>query len=161
MSEKATTPRVVLVTGSGSGIGEAVVRHFREHGHQVLAVDYNAQGRASAEAVGAVFFQADLTDGDACRAAVQEAIQRFGRVDILINNAGYLEHFKEVAEADVGEWWKSWEVNIKGPFLVTRAFLPLLLESENGEKIIVNVSSRGAHLLFPGCSGYQVSRFPQ
>ena len=77
----------------------------------------------------------------------------------MINNAGYLEVSREVAEADVEEWWKTWEVNIKGTFLVTRALLPLLLESESGEKIIVNVSSIAAHGVRSGGSSYQVSRF--
>ena len=71
-----TTPRVALVTGTTSGIGEAVVRHFCELGHQVLAVDFNPEGAEVAERAGAVFFQADLTDGEACKAAVAEAMRR-------------------------------------------------------------------------------------
>ena len=68
--------RVALVTGTSSGIGEAVVRHFCQLGHQVLAVDFNPAGREVAEEAGASFFQADLTDGEACKAAVAEAIKR-------------------------------------------------------------------------------------
>ena len=57
------------------------------------------------------------------------------------------------------EWWRTWEVSMKGTFLVTRALLPLLLESENGEKIISNVSSIAAHIIMSGGSGYHVSSF--
>ena len=101
----------------------------------------------------------DVTDEASVNAAARSAKETFGRLDILINNAGYLELFKEIAQTVVSEWWKSWEVNIKGTYLVTRALLPLLLDSENGQKTIVNVSSIGAHVMLHGASGYQVSSF--
>ena len=87
-SQKASTPRVAVVTGTSSGIGEAVVKHFCEQGHQVLAVDFNPAGKEIAAAAGAAFYQADLSDADACRGAIAEAVKRFGGVDILVNNAG-------------------------------------------------------------------------
>ncbi|OBX36441.1 2-(R)-hydroxypropyl-CoM dehydrogenase [Halomonas elongata] len=95
MNANAAKPRVALVTGTSSGIGEAVVRHFCEQGHQVLAVDFNPAGEEVAERAGAAFHQADLTDGDACRAAVQDALQRFGHLDILVNNAG-IQHVSPI-----------------------------------------------------------------
>jgi NAD(P)-dependent dehydrogenase (short-subunit alcohol dehydrogenase family) len=80
-------------------------------------------------------------------------------LDILINNAGYLSEFKKIADSDVDEYWKNYEVNIKGTYLPTKAFLPLLLSSPAGQKTIINLSSRGAHVLTPGGSGYQLTKF--
>ncbi|WP_226912378.1 SDR family NAD(P)-dependent oxidoreductase, partial [Halomonas sp. 3D7M] len=76
-SEKAVTPRVAVVTGTSSGIGEAVVKHFCEQGFQVLAVDFNPAGKEVADAAGAAFYQGDLTDPDACRGAIADAVKRF------------------------------------------------------------------------------------
>jgi NAD(P)-dependent dehydrogenase (short-subunit alcohol dehydrogenase family) len=84
---------------------------------------------------------------------VQDA---FPRLDILINNAGYLEYRVKIGDSDPEEWWKTWTVNVKGTYLVTRAFLPFMLQG--GEKTIVNLSSIAAHLTSPGGSGYQMSK---
>lgn len=151
MSESASTPRVVLVTGTSSGIGEAVVRHFREHGHQVLAVDYNAQGRETAEAVGAAFFQADLTDGEACKAAAQDAIQRFGRVDILVNNAG-IQHVAPIEEFPEAQWRRIIDLMLTAPFLLSQAVWPGM--RENGWGRIINIASVHAQVASPGKSAY-------
>lgn len=75
-----------------------------------------------------------------------------GGLDVLVNNAGWLERFVPMGESDVDEWWYTWEVNIRGLYLVTRAFLPLVLKSK--EKTIVNLSSIGAHMTRPGVSAY-------
>jgi NAD(P)-dependent dehydrogenase (short-subunit alcohol dehydrogenase family) len=77
----------------------------------------------------------------------------------LVNNAGYLEEWKPIAESDPAEWWKTWDVNVRGVYLVSRAFIPLLLANDSGLKTIVNVSSAGAHRTRPGASGYQNSKF--
>lgn len=86
-------------------------------------------------------------------AAVEKA---FGHIDILINNAGYLEDFKPIIDSDPDEWWKTHEINIKGMYLITRSFLPLLLKGT--EKTIVQLSSIGAHITSPGGSAYQMTK---
>ena len=88
--------------------------------------------------------------------AAQVAKDLGGRLDTLINNAGYLETFTPIADSDPDEWWKTWTVNLRGPYLVTRAFLPLMLKG--GDKTIVNLSSVGAHGKRPGASGYQTTK---
>jgi NADP-dependent 3-hydroxy acid dehydrogenase YdfG len=80
-----------------------------------------------------------------------------GNLDILIANAGYLESWKPLAESDPVDWWKTWEVNIKGTYLTCRAFLPLLLQSKL--KTAVLVSSVGAHKCNDGASSYQTTKF--
>lgn len=85
-----------------------------------------------------------------------EAVEKtFGKLDILVNNAGVLEKFTPIGESDIDAWWATWEVNIKGTYLVTRALLSLMLKG--GDKIIVNLSSIGAHMLGKGASAYQVN----
>lgn len=86
--------------------------------------------------------------------AAKEVERGFGEggLDVLVNNAGWLEIFKPIGESDVDEWWYTWEVNIRGLYLVTKTFLPLVLKSK--EKTIVNLSSEGAHLLAPGVSAH-------
>ncbi len=131
-STASSTPRVALVTGTSSGIGEAVVRHFCEQGHQVLAVDFNPAGEEIAEAAGATFFQADLTDGEACKAAVAEAIKRFGRVDVLVNNAG-IQHVSPIEEFPEAKWRQILDLMLTAPFLLCQAAWPSM--RENGSSI--------------------------
>lgn len=118
----------------------------------------------------------DACDRDSIESASKGEIEKeFGKLDILGNNAyvmiiylpwlgedcnhthsGYLENFTPITESDPDEWWYTWTVNIRGPYLVTRSFLPLLLKG--GDKQIVNLSSVGAHATRRGASAYQTSK---
>ncbi|WP_163557044.1 3-hydroxybutyrate dehydrogenase [Halomonas sp. NO4] len=151
MTQAMTTPRVALVTGTASGIGEAVVNHFRELGHQVLAVDFNPQAAEKAEAVGAVFFQADLTDAQACQAAVNEAVKRFGRVDILVNNAG-IQHVSPIEDFPEAKWRQIIDLMLTAPFLLSQACWPSM--RDNGWGRIVNIASVHAQVASPGKAAY-------
>jgi NAD(P)-dependent dehydrogenase (short-subunit alcohol dehydrogenase family) len=91
--------------------------------------------------------------------AAAETEKAFGRLDILINNAGYLESALPIADSEPDEYWKTWEINYRGVYWATKAFLPLLIKSQDGLKTIVNLSSTGAHGLRPGMSAYQASKF--
>lgn len=95
----------------------------------------------------------DVTSRESVEAAAVAVKQGFGKLDILINNAGVFENIAPVADSDPDDWWNTWTVNIRGPYLIARAFLPLLLKG--GDKQMVSVSSVGAHLLTPGLSSYQ------
>jgi NAD(P)-dependent dehydrogenase (short-subunit alcohol dehydrogenase family) len=96
-----------------------------------------------------------VTDADSVSAAAA-SIASFPRLNILINNAGYLEKRKKIGDSDPSEWQKTWSVNVIGPYLVTRAFLPQILKV--GDKVVVNLSSVAAHLRSPGGSAYQTSK---
>ncbi|KAJ5368069.1 uncharacterized protein N7496_007829 [Penicillium cataractarum] len=103
--------------------------------------------------------QVDVTSDESVRAAAGAVEEAFGgRLDILVNNAGYLVEFnKPVHEIDPAEWWKAWEVNVKGTFLCCHYFIPLLLKAYT--RIVINMSSLAANCLTYGASAYQASRF--
>ena len=105
-----------------------------------------------------VSYKMDVIDRDVIESTAKQADTDFsGRIDILINNAGYLEKFVPIAESDPDEWWKTWTINIRGVYLVIRAFLPIMLRG--GDKQIVNLSSIGALRSRPGASAYQTGKF--
>jgi NAD(P)-dependent dehydrogenase (short-subunit alcohol dehydrogenase family) len=100
----------------------------------------------------------DVQDRKSVKNAASETEKAFGRLDVLINNAGYLEKFARLLDSDEDEYWKTWEINYRGVYWVTKSFLPLLIKTSDGLQTIVNVSSIGAHGLRPGGSGYQTSK---
>lgn len=150
-SQAVTTPRVALVTGTSSGIGAAVVKHFCALGYQVLAVDFNPAGKAIAEQAGAAFFEADLTDPDACRAAVADAVKRFGGVDILVNNAG-IQHVASIETFPEEKWRQIMDLMLTAPFLLSQAAWPHMRKKGWGR--IVNVASIHAQVASPGKAAY-------
>lgn len=147
----ATTPRVAVVTGTSSGIGAATVAHLREQGLQVLAVDFNPDGAAVAEEVGAVFHQADLTDADACRGAINDAMTRFGSVDVLVNNAG-IQHVSPIEEFSEQKWRQIIDLMLTAPFLLSQAVWPSMRERGWGR--IINIASVHAQVASPGKAAY-------
>lgn len=100
--------------------------------------------------------KADTTNSDEVLAAARRIEQEFGQLDVLINNAGYLETWTKVAESDPDEWWKTFEVNVKGTYLMSRALIPLLLKG--GEKTIIQITSAGGIAISPTASAYQTSK---
>ncbi len=133
--------KVVLVTGAASGIGEAAARRFGEEGASLVLADMNGEGleRVAAK-IGAdrtLTQVADLSNADRCREVVTAAIERFGRLDVLVNNAGK-DHLGRVDEGDIGDFSTIIETDLYGVFYMTRFALPHLRESRG---CIVNVSS--------------------
>ncbi|OAL21901.1 hypothetical protein AYO22_07498 [Fonsecaea multimorphosa] len=102
----------------------------------------------------------DVLDPESVQRAVDKMTPEFeGRLDIVISNAGYMEPWVNMIEADVDEWWRSWDINIRGHFLTWKAVLPLLLADESSLKTVVNMSSIGAQMCMPGASAYQTTKF--
>ena len=86
-----------------------------------------------------------MQDRGSVTAAADAIGQAFGKLDVVVNNAGYLEAWQPLADSDPDEWWRTWDVNIRGVYEVTRALLPLVLKSEG--KTILSIGSNGAHKL--------------
>lgn len=103
----------------------------------------------------------DVCDVASVKTGVKEVSSRWGHVDDLINNAGDLSPLEPQSQplgaSGMDAWWRTWEVNVKGVYLVVRALLPLLLQGT--EKTIVNVTSVGSLALTPGASAYQLSKY--
>ena len=171
--------RNVLITGASKGIGQAVARSFGQAGASgIILLARSALGEtkdlvySAAEKAGraqpkVLMIKCDTTSEKDVDAAAKQVAEVFGRIDVVINNAGYLETWKPVAETDPSEWWKTWEVNVKGTYLVSRASIPLLLkpaaaEAEGaGLKTIVTMTSMGGISTRPHASAYQSSKTAQ
>lgn len=138
--------KVVLITGASRGIGEAAARSFAEAGARVALVARN--GDKIAEIAGEIGSNAIAIPCDVSRyweveAAVNAAVSEFGRLDVLVGNAGAIEPISHMAEADPEAWGKVIDINLKGVFYGMRAALPVMLEQGSGH--ILTVSSGAAH----------------
>ena len=138
--------KVALVTGAARGIGLATAKKFLAEGWRVALLDIEGEllARAMAE-IGrgdeTLALTCDVSDAAAVRAAIETIGQRFGRLDALVNNAG-IAVFAPLMETSDGDWSRVLEVNLTGPFLCTKAAVPLIREQGGGA--IVNITSISA-----------------
>jgi NAD(P)-dependent dehydrogenase (short-subunit alcohol dehydrogenase family) len=146
-SDKALVPqKVALVTGAARGIGLAVAKRFLTEGWRVALLDIEGDLlRQSVEALAAPGFtlalHCDVSDVGAVASAIAEIEQHFGRLDALVNNAG-IAVFAPLLETSEDDWGRILAVNLTGPFLCTKAAVPLMREHGNGA--IVNITSISA-----------------
>src|SRR5438128_1571784 len=135
--------KVALITGAGSGIGRASAERFAAEGAQVVPVDVKGaeETAAAIEATGgeALALTVDLADEDAVAAMAEAALGRFGRVDVLMNNAGILDDYLAAADTPTAVWDRVLGVNLFAQFFTSRALLPQMVE--RGDGAIVNVAS--------------------
>jgi NAD(P)-dependent dehydrogenase (short-subunit alcohol dehydrogenase family) len=153
------TCKTWFITGASSGFGRAFAEHALAQGHNVVATARNiaALDRLAAGAPDRVLAVAlDVTRQAEADAAVDAAIARFGRIDVLINNAGYgvVGAFEETSDAELRA---QMETNFFGAMNVLRAALPRLRAQKSGA--IVNMSSLGGQLSFAGFSAYSATKF--
>ncbi|MDT4939638.1 MAG: hypothetical protein QOG80_3309 [Pseudonocardiales bacterium] len=121
--------KVALVTGAGSGIGAATAALFRAEGAQVVGVDLNGDGDS--------VLKGDVSDPASVQSFVDETIERHGGIDVVANVAGIVR-FSHVETTTLDDWQQHLDVNLTGPFLVSQAALPSLIERKGS---IVNVAS--------------------
>jgi meso-butanediol dehydrogenase/(S,S)-butanediol dehydrogenase/diacetyl reductase len=145
--------RVALVTGGGSGIGEATCRRLADEGARVVVVDIDeAAARHVAGDVGGSAFRADVSDPAASEAMIEHAVVTFGRLDVLDNNATGDGTIGRLADVDVAAWQRALAVNLTGPFLAIKFALPVMLAQ--GAGAIVNISSNAALQAEEGLGAY-------
>ena len=140
--------RSVIVTGAGSGIGRAAAVAFAAEGAKVVVADLNADGAKAVveeiEQAGgtAVAVVGDLSEQSVVDQVVQAAVDGFGGVDVLVNNAGIMDRMSALADVDDAEWERVIRVNLTAPFLLTRAVLPHMLQASRGA-IVSTASEAG------------------
>ena len=141
MMRRDSPARVVLITGAAGGIGSACAKAFAATGARVVLADIDAKGSRLSSGLGArqaLFVRTDLRDEGSVRALVNAAIERWGRLDVLVNNAAVLMPSKPVHETTTEEFDALVGVNLRGPYLLCRHAYRHLKRSKG---CIVNVSS--------------------
>ena len=160
--------QAVLVTGASSGIGEATARTLAARGGKVALVARRADRleKLASEIAGrghtALAIEADITDQEQAVAAVERTVGDFGRLDVLVNNAGVML-LGPLAGAPTEEWDRMIDINVKGLLYMTHAAVPHLLEgagdSPRGVTDIVNISSVAGRVASAGAGVYNLTKF--
>lgn len=153
--------KVVVITGASSGLGEAAARYLAERGATVvlgarrtdriaaLADEINGGGGK------ALALATDVTDAAQVQALVDAAVERFGRIDVMLNNAGLMPH-SPLERRKIDDWDRMIDVNIKGVLYGIAAALPHMQERKSGQ--IINVSSVAGHKVGPAGAVYSATK---
>lgn len=155
-------PKIVLVTGASSGIGEAAARHLAAAGHLVvlgarrvdrleLLVKELTEAGYQAE-----YAELDVTDPDSVKAFAAGALERHGRIDVLVNNAGVMP-LSLVEDLRVEDWNQMIDVNLRGVLHGIAAVLPAMNEQKSGQ--IINVASTAGHRVYPTGAVYSATKY--
>lgn len=145
--------RVAVVTGGASGIGRATVDRLLEDGFRIAVLDLSPELVPSVLAI-----KADVSDATDVERAVQEVLTEFGRIDVLVNNAGISGSTQATIchKTPVEEWDRVFGVNVRGPFLCTRSVLPVMMRQGAGH--VITVASGAGLVAFPGRCAYTASK---
>jgi 3-oxoacyl-[acyl-carrier protein] reductase len=151
-SDTADT-RVALVTGAAQGLGAAIARRLARDGMAVACVDRSPEVEQLAHALRDAGFDAqsdirDLAEPQEAVGAARAALDRFGRIDVLVNNAGIGLNRPNIEDLQLDEWRQVIDINLTAPFLLAREVLPIMKAAGWGR--IVNMSSRAARIAIAG-----------
>jgi NAD(P)-dependent dehydrogenase (short-subunit alcohol dehydrogenase family) len=157
---RSLTDKVALVTGAGSGLGEAVARRLAEADACVACVDLDEErATATSRAIGegrAIAIGCDISDAGAVEATVTRVRDAWGRIDMAVNCAG-VDYVVGIDEMSIAQWDRVIGVNLRGPFLVAKAVFPVMKELGGGD--IVNVTSTAALRAWGNASAYHASKW--
>ena len=153
--------KIVVITGASSGLGEATARHLSEQGAVVVLgarrIDrINALAKELAGSEGkATAMQTDVTQCEQVKNLVDVAVEKYGRIDVMINNAGLMPH-SPLDRLKIDDWDRMIDVNIKGVLYGIAAALPYMQQQKSGH--IINVSSVAGHKVRPASAVYAATK---
>jgi len=156
--------KVAIVTGGGAGVGEAIATRFAQEGARVLVCEINrARGQSVVDSIGklggeAILVETDVSAEAQVRNMVQTALQSFGRIDILVNNAAVLMSYGQIRAHELSneEWERTINVNLRGYWLCSKYVIPSMLSQKSGN--VLFVASRTGLRGFPGFAAYSASK---
>lgn len=149
----SVSERVAVVTGGASGIGRATASRLLEDGFRLAVLDLAPELAPSVLAI-----KADVSDACDVERATQQVLAEFGRIDVLVNNAGISGSAQATTchETPIDDWDRVIAVNVRGPFLCTRAVLPAMMRQGAGH--VITVASGAGLVVFPGRCAYTASK---
>ena len=149
--------KVAVVTGAASGFGDGIARRYAKEGARVVLADLNDQmGGRIADEIGGTYVHADVSDRDDVRAMVRTAVDAYGRLDTMVNNAGVTHVNRPMLEVGEDEFDRIFEVNVKAIYLAAMEVVPLMREQGGG--CIVNTASTAGLRPRPGLTWYNASK---
>src|SRR5579864_7237304 len=154
--------RVAVITGGGRGIGRAIAQTLAAAGARVAVIARSREELAETVCLikqsggTAQAFSADVTNPAAVESAMQAINQLLGPVDVLVNNAASVKPFGPFWETDLNEWWRSMEVNVRGPLQCALSVLPGMVSRKHGR--IINIASGAGTMATPYYSSYVISK---
>ena len=162
MKENVLKGKVVLVTGAGSGLGEATAHAFANVGCNVACIDINQQAAErishdlTSQDIQSIAIQCDVSNADAVFHTVKTVDEQFGRLDIIVNCAA-IDHTVSVNEMTVEQWDSVIGVNLRGPFLFAKAAFPIMQRQHSGH--IFNIASTAATRAWANASAYHATKW--
>jgi 3-oxoacyl-[acyl-carrier protein] reductase len=157
MAYRGLPDKIAIVTGATGGIGGATVARLVEEGCNVVAVDLDRASVARFDTGNTIGVAADVSTEEGCARYVQAALDRFGRVDLFVNNAGIVGARKRLIDMTLADFDRTHAVNVRGVFLGLRAVIrQMLVQGEGGA--IVNTASVGGLRSFPKAADYGSSK---
>lgn len=154
--------KVALITGAGSGMGQAQAKLFAQQGAKVIAADINMDGleqtvaAIQAEGGDAYAVQIDVAKQSSVQAGVKSGLDHYGQIDILSNTAGILDDYKPTLDTSEELWDRIMGVNLKGLYYMTNAVLPQMLE--RGQGVIINFGSIASFVAGGGGAAYTAAK---
>lgn len=151
--------KTALITGAASGFGKGIAETFAREGARVAVVDVNADGaKAVAESIGdaALPIACNVADGKSVQSAVDQALEAFGKLDIIVNNAGVSHKNSPMLDVDEAEFDRVYAVNVKSIFHMAHAAVPAMRRDGGG--VIINITSTAGIRPRPGLTWYNGSK---
>src|SRR5580692_4370306 len=149
----SASTKIIFITGASQGIGQATAVAFAQAGAKAIYITARSE-KALRETTARVskanpetlceYMVSDVTDQEQVKVSIRDCVAKFGGIDVVDSNAGYLNQWKKIGESDTTGWWKTWEVNLKGTYYVIRYTMSYLIESAKKHSAR---GSSGGHLI--------------